>query len=291
MTETTFAHALAWGRRGFGTFPLHYPVAHNGQVACSCGRLCGKPAKHPFERYAPNGCYSASTEPGVIKLWFQLRCPEANLGVHCDGLVVVDVDPRDGGDESLAKLEQEHGELPLTWRSLTGGGGEHIFFACPDGVEVRNVVAKQTDDPPLGEGVDIRTRGGYVVCPPSLHINGRRYCWSVDHHPMDVPLAPAPDWLVERLTARGTNGGSAHDPAQWAARKAGMISEYRDMAIAQVAGKLLCAVSLDPAFVATLVHDWNTCHCDPPLPEHEVQVIFNRICKKHRQRVEAGNAW
>ena len=49
--------------------------------------------------------------------------------------------------------------------------------------------------------------------------------------------------------------GSRRDSAQWAIDKAGLVFEYRDMAVASVAGKLLRAVSLDPAFVATLVHD------------------------------------
>ena len=270
-----------------------------GRTICSCGcefrgmPPCDKPAKHPHGLLVPRGLLDASREPWQIKLWWQ-RAPEANLGVECTGLIVVDVDPRDGGDESLKKLEAEYGEMLPTWRTLTGGG-EHIFFSCPSDVEVSNVVAKNEikfgREPPLGPGIDIRTKGGYVIAPPSRHISGSVYAWSVDHHPADVPLAPAPDWLVEKLTrGRNTNGGKGHDPAQWAARKAGMISEYRDMAIAQVAGKLLRAISLDPAFVATLVHDWNTCHCDPPLPEHEVQAIFNRICRRERQRLEADHA-
>jgi hypothetical protein len=292
--EPILPTALAFARHGHAVFPLHWPVTHNGQTVCSCGRLCGKQAaKHPYSLrgFAPHGHLDATTDTGILKLWFGLRVPEANLGVATEKLVVIDTDPRHGGDESLKKLEAEHGELPLTWRSLTGGGGTHDIYAAPAGVEITNVVAEGMNDPPLGPGIDVRARGGYIVAPPSRHISGGVYAWSVDHHPADVPLATAPDWLVERLTVRSTNGGIAHDSAQWAARKAGMISEYRDMAIAQVAGKLLCAVSLDPAFVATLVHDWNACHCDPPLPEDEVQVIFNRICKKHRQRVEAGNAW
>src|SRR5262249_18490516 len=151
----------------------------------------------------------------------------------------------------------------------------HVLFACPDGVEISNVNAEQMAEPPLGRGIDVRARGGYIVAPPSRHISGRSYAWSVDHQQQDVTLAPAPAWWLARLTAGATNGGKGHDPAQWAARKAGMVSEYRDISIAQVAGKLLRAVSLDPAFVATLVHDWNACHCDPPLPEHEVTAILD----------------
>jgi len=289
MSEPILSTALAFARHGHGVFPLWWPVTHNGQTVCSCGRTCGKQAaKHPHGRYAPNGVRSASTEPGVIKLWWELRVPEANLGVSTQKLVVVDVDPRHGGDESFRTLEREHGEMQ-TWRSLTGGGGTHDIYAAPPGVEISNVVAEQMKDPPLGPGIDIRARGGYIVAPPSRHMSGRSYAWSVDHHPADVPLAPAPDWLIERLTtARG--GRKGHDPVEWAADKEGKFEEYRDKKIAEIAGKLLRAVSLDPAFVATLVHDWNECHCDPPLPEREVQDIFDRICKLEIKRLEASRA-
>jgi putative DNA primase/helicase len=291
MTDSVLPHALAWVGHGHGVFPLHYPVEHNGQVACSCGRLCGKQAaKHPVARYAPHGHRDATLNTGIVKLWFGLRVPNANLGVSIEKLVVIDSDPRHGGGESLKKLEAKYGELPLTWRSLTGGGGTHDIYKAPDGVEISNVVAETMNDPPLGRGLDVRAHGGYIVSPPSRHISGGVYAWSVDHHPADTPLAPAPDWLVERLTsARGTNGSKGHDPAQWAARKTGMISEYRDLAVAQVAGKLLRAVSLDPAFVATLVHDWNACHCDPPLPEQQVQATLDRICNAEIKRLEAEN--
>ena len=39
------------------------------------------------------------------------------------GLLVVDVDPRTGGDETLAELLREHGPLPPTPEDLTGGTG------------------------------------------------------------------------------------------------------------------------------------------------------------------------
>src|SRR5262245_26977213 len=210
MTELALPSALAWIGRGHGVFPLHWPVEHNGQTACSCGRLCGKAAaKHPVARYAPHGHLSATLETGIAKLWFGLRVPEANLGVSTENLVVIDSDPRHGGDESLRKLEAEHGELPLTWKSLTGGGGTHDVYKAPDNVAIASFNAeleiKWGRDPPLGPGLDVRARGGYIVAPPSRHISGGAYCWSVDNHPAETPLAVAPDWLVEKLTrARST---------------------------------------------------------------------------------------
>jgi hypothetical protein len=62
------------------------------------------------------------------------------------------------------------------------------------------------------------------------------------------------------------------------------------MAVCAVAGKLLRAVSLDPAFVATLVHDWNVCHCRPPLSERAVAEILDRIANREIARLENAHA-
>jgi hypothetical protein len=238
----------------------------------------------------PNGLLSASTDEATVRTWFADE-PSANLGVVTDKLIVLDADPRHGGDKSLVELESEHA-FPPTWRVHTGGGGEHVIFACPDGVTVNSSCAQS--NAPLGPGIDIRAKGGYIVAPPSRHISGRTYAWSVDHHPADVPLAEGPDWLIARLNAGRDQHGEGetprHDAAQWAIEKAGLVTEYRDMALASVAGKLLRAVSLDPAFVATLVLDWNACHCRPPLSEREVMVIFNRIANREIARLENSHA-
>ena len=198
--------------------------------------------------------------------------------------MTLDIDPRHDGDTSLAALERDH-EFPPTWRVLTGGGGEHILFRCPEGITVNSSSA--TSNPLLGPGIDIRAQGGYIVAVPSRHISGRAYVWNVDHHPADIPLAEAPSWLVEALTAnKRPDSVARRDSAQWAIDKAGLVTEYRDMAVASVAGKLLRAVSLDPAFVATLVYDWNACHCRPPLSERAVADIIDRIAKREISRLE-----
>jgi hypothetical protein len=290
--DTVIGTALAFARKGHAVLPLTWPVEERGHLVCSCmrhtrGQDCRSPAKHPYGQLASNGLLDGTTDSGIIKYWFAVAAPQANLGVVTDGLVVVDVDPRHGGDESLAALEREHGDLPQTWRALTGGGGQHIIFAAPEGAELGNVVAEQMDAPPLGRGVDIRARGGYIVGVGSRHICGRSYHWSVDHHPSETPLAPPPVWLVEKLTARGSsNNNKAPVPsAEWAKLVSGKISEYRDLAAARLAGHLFRRW-VDTGVVVALLRAWNQTTCEPPLPDDELLAILHRIGGKEAARIK-----
>jgi hypothetical protein len=290
---TSLAIALAFARHGHAVFPLHYPVGTD-KLVCSCGRLCGRDAaKHPYAKLAKNGVHSATLDIGVIKHWFGYVAPEANLGVACDRLVVLDIDPRHDGDRSLAELELECA-LPPTWRALTGGGGEHILFAAPDDLSIKTYSCTPGSVPPLGPGIDIRARGGYIVAPPSRHISGRRYEFSVDHHPADVPLATLPEWLSERLTAtRGAVHGDDDSGAsiapipgdQWAQLTSQPISEYREQAALSIAGHFFrhnCNYDL----VRGMLHSWNSAWCKPPLGYHELDKLIDRVANYHAARIE-----
>jgi Bifunctional DNA primase/polymerase, N-terminal len=246
---------------------------------------CTSPGKHPFGKLAPNGLRSATLEPGVIKHWWGYIAPEANLGVTTNRLIVIDIDPRHGGDESLRAIEAEHGEIPPTWQVLTGGGGAHVIFGCPDGVEIHSVVAEQSNSPPLGRGIDIRATGGYIVAPPSRHISGRLYAWSVDHHPKDVALAPAPDWLIGRLSARTSDSGDVTPPEEWQ-RLTKKVPAYPDMAAAKVAGHLL-RKWVNPYLVAGLLHAWNHTYVEPPIPDDELRRILDRVARLEDRRRDA----
>jgi hypothetical protein len=272
--------------------PLHYPVGTD-KLVCSCGRLCGKnAAKHPYDKLAKNGVRSASLDPGVVKHWFGYQVPDANLGVACDRLVVLDIDPRHDGDQSLAALEHECA-LPPTWRTLTGGGGEHVIFACPDGVTIKNYSPTPGSVPPLGPGIDIRARGGYIVAPPSRHISGRSYTWSVDNHPQDVPLAPLPDWLIERLVSRPTErtpsgDGEAAEPTPgsvWATRTSQPISEYREQVALSIIGHLF-RHNVDYDLARGMMHAWNSAWCRPQLGYHELDRLIDRAATYRARDIE-----
>jgi hypothetical protein len=179
----TLESALDLARLGLPLLPLHF--IRDGR--CSCGdRSCVSPGKHPLADLVPHGFKNASVNARTIVRWFT-SYPHANLGMVTGPVVALDVDPRNGGDPTLHRLERRHGALPLTWRSATGGGGEHVFFASPAG----GIASAK-----LGKGIEFKASGGYVVMPPSLHVSGRRYAWQQDPH---STLAPLPAWVISTL--------------------------------------------------------------------------------------------
>lgn len=188
--RTLAEYALAYAALGLAVFPLHWVIERDGVLACSCGDTeCRSRAKHPLTLA---GVKDASTDRSAIAAWWR-QWPEANIGLALGGLVVVDVDPRNGGDVTLESLEAAHGKLPDSWLALTGGGGNHYVYRASDGV---------TYPGKLGKGVDLkRGEGAYIVVEPSRHISGIAYAWEASSSPLDgAELASAPVWLAERVT-------------------------------------------------------------------------------------------
>ncbi|MBU4232565.1 MAG: DUF3987 domain-containing protein [Desulfobacterales bacterium] len=191
-TNPFFDAALDYARQGLAVIPLHWP--ENG--GCSCGKPdCETPAKHPrwHKLDLEHGANSATTDEKIIRKWW-LRWPKANVGIatgQVSGLIVVDIDPRNGGDKSFEKLP---GIMPLTPTAHTGGGGEHYFFRHP--ANALKIKSKSE----LGgfPGIDQKAEGGYIVAPPSKHLSGGDYSWKIP--PSETyPLAPIPDWLMTLL--------------------------------------------------------------------------------------------
>ena len=91
--------------------------------------------------------------------------------------VVIDVDPRNGGDNTLALFPA----LPRTRTTATRSGGRHYWLTIEPGTEMRGK---------LGPGIDVKRHGkGYVVIPPSAG-----YSWLVKGR-----KAKCPKWLLEEL--------------------------------------------------------------------------------------------
>lgn len=147
--------------------------------------------KRPMIKWQEYQHYCATQKE--ISDWFQ-RWPDANVGIvtgNVSGIVVVDIDPKHGGDDNLAIWEKEHGPLPRTLEVITGGGGRHLYFKHPGGV-MHNRVG-------IVPGIDLRGDGGCAVAPPSIHPSGKPYTWRAGHEPGKLAIAELPIWLHDLL--------------------------------------------------------------------------------------------
>lgn len=169
---------------------------HLTAIALACKTLKVFPCLPGEKRPATaHGFKDATSDIAAIESWWTQN-PNFNVairtGTEHDGrlFVVLDVDPRNGGDATMTELLAKHGQLPITARVNTGGGGKHYYFVCaPD------VVLKAK----LGPGIDIKWRGGYVIAPPSIHPGtGQSYEWDAQHNLLDgASIAALPQWIID----------------------------------------------------------------------------------------------
>lgn len=152
----------------------------------------GCKGKRPILKDWPN---RSTNDLSKIAGWIS-EYPNTNIGIETgvkSGLVIVDVDPRNGGDKHidayLASLNVSPG-----LRVLTGGGGIHYYFAHPGGYVPSRKAAP---------GIDLQADGGHqVVAPPSVHPSGTAYTWdpqSVAEARRRVGIADGDDHLLSDL--------------------------------------------------------------------------------------------
>jgi Bifunctional DNA primase/polymerase, N-terminal len=216
--------AMAYAERGWLVLPLWWPAPAG---RCACGLPdCDSAGKHPIAHLVRHGLYGASARLDNVATWWRWS-RRANVGIRTgpeSGLVVLDVDGASGA-RGLRALVADYAPFETAW--VRTGGGWHAYFAHPGGALPSS--ARQ-----VGEGLDVRADGSYVVAPPSRHANGRTYRWIVLPPPTGE-LPPMPAWLLrlavpaqrpsaEPCTPRFITG----DAAAYAA--AALASETQDVA-------------------------------------------------------------
>ena len=239
--------AIEYAKKGFAVFPLKYRD------------------KVPLTR---NGCKDATTDAAQIKAWWQ-KYPNANIGLATGSVsqnvfvIDLDIDEDRGidGYHSLEDWQREHGDFPETWTAITGRGGYHLYYRGNGRIKNRAGII---------DGVDIRGNGGYVVAPPSIHKNGRRYEW--EYSPDEFELAKADNNVMYFLN---------HDDHRQSASftmpnivSAGQRNQmlFRFACMMQAKG-----ASDQSVFAATMAE--NESSCLPPLTEQEVRIIVSSATK------------
>jgi hypothetical protein len=143
-----------------------------------------------------SGVHDATADVEQLRKWGKV-CPTGNIAVACgaaSGFIAVDVDPRNGGDASLAALAAKGRVLPPGPRQRTGNRGWHYLLKADP--RVGGSKGK------LGPGIEIKSTGGYIVVAPSWTRKsddgpGGHYVWEVS--PFDAPVPRMPTWLTSML--------------------------------------------------------------------------------------------
>ena len=207
------------------------------------------------------GVKDATRDPETIRNW-----PRAATGVAIacgpSDLLVVDID----GPDALRRWKFIAGE---DWKDLTPAivrtsRGVHLYFKG-----ARKVPAHLT------EGVDLKSSGGYVIAPPSVHATGHVYSWAAEGTPApfpEIPLSvePPPAATGDVLTIGNRNLGLT--------RQAGVLRR------AGLSGGELLAI----------LQQRNAC-LNQPLTEREVKQIAASAARNFSAELEApltdsGNA-
>lgn len=218
-----------------------------------------------------HGVKDATTDFDTITKWWK-KNPNANIGIACGqisgGLLVIDLDERPNGVsgfDSLHEWESEHGELPETARTITGKGGSHILY---------HVDHKENNRVDLLDGVDVRSDGGYIVAPPSIHPNGKAYEWEYD--PEEYGIADANENVLDLLSV-----GKKKVEVESFTAPDKIPDGKRNDTIFKLACSLQSKGLGDGSILAACLAE-NNAKCNPPLDDAEVGKIVESALRHEK---------
>jgi hypothetical protein len=164
-------------------------------------------------RKGSRGCYDATDDLSKLRVWFH-QTRTANVAIACglkSNITVIDIDPKNGGEVSVAKLAARGLTFPPTLRQNTPNGGCHLIYRhAPQIKNWSNIKG-------LGDGIDTRNDGGLIVVAPSRaplladKEKMGRYQWidsATGEIIRDTPILSADDtvaefpaWVLEEIEA------------------------------------------------------------------------------------------
>lgn len=206
MTDTNpLLNGALWYAQtlGWKILPTH-GILPDGR--CTCGKRHDDPKDVGKHAAFGNWQNDATTDPATIQGWWE-REPNFNIAVMAmnSGFFVLDIDPRNGGDDSFYKLEERlGGDIPNTLTQITGEytikgvvkRGIHLFYKAPEGYTFPK------DLKPLGfPGIDIK-HNGYTMLAPSRHLSGVTYEWHPEKNPGTMEMAEPSEAMMDFLARK-----------------------------------------------------------------------------------------
>lgn len=217
--------------------------------------------KRPLVGWSPYQDRCATVEE--IKEWWS-KWPDANPAMvtgKVSGVVALDLDKKHNRTSSEFTI-------PPTASAKSGNGGEHFFFKYPADISVKSGSAI------IGDGVDCRGNGGYILLSPSINEVGGKYEWLVPLESKEV-LAEMPDWF-KKMTTDGK------EEKKWLSGKDGVAEGSRSDTAASMAGKIIS--STVPELLESIGWEmfmvWNSKNT-PPISGAELRSVWESIKGVH----------
>ena len=134
-----------------------------------------------------------------IKEWQKIKKSKPiksgeNIGLlvgKINKIIVVDIDKVDDGMKIWKKWIKVHGDIDTP--VVKTGNGLHFYFKYDK--DIKSSLKIKINDNRIG--IDIKSDGGQVVIPPSIHPNGKKYKWIKSLE--DYPIIIMPKWLKYKL--------------------------------------------------------------------------------------------
>lgn len=208
-----------------------------------------------------HGVNDATSDQEQIRDWWT-KNPDYNIGIaagEASGIVVFDIDPRNGGDDSWDAFIKEHGDTPDGAYQLTAGGGQHYIANWQDGIKSCE----------LRPGVDLLANGRYFLASPS-NINGKSYEWEASSDPFDgvAPFTIPEAWRAAMAVRKVISNAS----------ESGLITGNRNAGLTAIAGSMRhYGLSEHEIHAALMVA--NATRCEIPLPASEVAQIAHSVAR------------
>ncbi len=153
----------------------------------------GTKKSHKKAAYSGGRNWGMTNDPAEIRRDFT-QWPDAGIGIPTGAdnkIWITEADTMEGhgvdGIAGMKALEAKHGPLPATLQAISPSGSIHWYWRYPDDGTVIT-----SSSSAIATGVDVKGEGGMVVGPPTIKPGKGAYRWL-----NDLPVAPAPDWLLE----------------------------------------------------------------------------------------------
>lgn len=218
----------------------------------------------------------ASRNPNVIKEWFEKTQYNAGLLTgQANGIIVIDIDPKNDGFRSFEELEKELGPIKTQSNYIvqTGSSGWHIYFSIPSDLVIPQRIG-------IRPGIDIKSDGGYVLSAYSKHPNGNLYLPFIEHEDTNLykdQLTALPDKLLKFLM-KPKDKNMMNVEMSPPIRGINIIQGNRNHTLFKI-GSAIRNNLMSPEAIKLALQSENKFRCSPPMDEIEVNSIAESVLK------------